>query len=326
MKRENDEITDLFRSRLTDVKMDVRDGFWEELSQDIPVACQHRRRMIFFRVAAAASVFLVLAASSATFWYLSPKEEMEHAFTQVITANGGFIEGDGVRVKPLPQASAPILQKMSSHPATYISQTIEEEEEDPATITFTMTFSFSTIAPQPNRNSMWVRGNNGLWQARGGTNSPNAGTTTDAPVATAQIENVKKRKWALKGQIGTALPADHNNFKMPISAAVTVERILNDYVGVETGVIYSNLRSKGQSLHYLGVPVKVNVTMMNTKKVDLYASVGGIADKCIAGAPNNSFKKEPIQLGVTAGVGVRYRCLPNRVSLITSIQTLSWLL
>lgn len=66
MKKENDEITDLFRTRLADAGMTVRDGFWEELSQDIPVACQHRRRLIFFRVAAAASVLLVLAASSAT--------------------------------------------------------------------------------------------------------------------------------------------------------------------------------------------------------------------------------------------------------------------
>lgn len=67
MKKENDEITDLFRTRLADAGMSVRDGFWEELSQEIPVACQHRRRILLFRVAAAASVLLVLAASSATF-------------------------------------------------------------------------------------------------------------------------------------------------------------------------------------------------------------------------------------------------------------------
>ena len=38
MKKKNDEITDLFRARLADTGMNVRDGFWEELSQDIP-AC-----------------------------------------------------------------------------------------------------------------------------------------------------------------------------------------------------------------------------------------------------------------------------------------------
>ncbi len=75
MKKENDEITDLFRTRLADAGMSVRDGFWEELSQEIPVACQHRRRILLFRVAAAASVLLVLAASSATFLYFSPKKK-----------------------------------------------------------------------------------------------------------------------------------------------------------------------------------------------------------------------------------------------------------
>ena len=108
MKKENDEITDLFRTRLADAGMNVRDGFWEELSQEIPVACQQRRRLLLFRVAAAASVLLVLAASSATFLYLSPKEEMEEAFTKIAVANGGQLDGDGIRVNQLPLPVEPV--------------------------------------------------------------------------------------------------------------------------------------------------------------------------------------------------------------------------
>ena len=87
----------------------------------------------------------------------------------------------------------------------------------------------------------------------------------------------------------------------------SVVRKLNDYLGIETGLLYSNLRSAGQHLHYLGIPVRVNVTLVDTKKIDLYATVGGIADKCIAGAPDNSFKEEPVQLAVTAGIGINYK-------------------
>ena len=83
MKRENDEITDLFRSRLGHAEMTVRDGFWEELSRDVAVSSHQRRRVLFFRVAAAASVLLVLAASSAAFWFFSPKEEIEEALAQL---------------------------------------------------------------------------------------------------------------------------------------------------------------------------------------------------------------------------------------------------
>ena len=141
MKKENDEITDLFRTRLADAGMTVRDGFWEELSQDIPVACQHRRRLIFFRVAAAASVLLVLAASSATFWYLSPKEEMEEAFTKIVVANSGRMDGDGVRANQLPTAMEPVLPKPAPKSFGLLSQ--YPEEGDSVSISFSMSFSFS---------------------------------------------------------------------------------------------------------------------------------------------------------------------------------------
>ena len=142
MKKENDEITDLFRTRLADAGMSVRDGFWEELSQEIPVACQHRRRILLFRVAAAASVLLVLAASSATFLYFSPKEEMEEAFTKIAVTNGGQMDGDGIRVNQLPLPVEPVLPKPA--PKSYGMLSQYTEEEDSLSITFSMSFSFSS--------------------------------------------------------------------------------------------------------------------------------------------------------------------------------------
>ena len=47
--------------------------------------------------------------------------------------------------------------------------------------------------------------------------------------------------------------------------------------------------------------------LASTPKVDFYAMVGGVAEKCIAGAPDNGFGAEPVQLSVAAGVGVRYK-------------------
>ena len=93
MKKENDEITDLFRSHL-ECRMTVRDGFWEELNSEMMVR-SHHRKVVFFRVAAAASVLLVLAASSAAFWFFSPKAEIEEAFTQVAVVSGNTTHLDG---------------------------------------------------------------------------------------------------------------------------------------------------------------------------------------------------------------------------------------
>ena len=305
MKKENDEITNLFQSRLAETEMTVRDGFWEELAQDIPVACQHRRRLLFVRVAAAASVLMVLGASSAAFWYFSPKEEIEEAFTQIAVANSGSMDGDGVRVNQLPQPVEPVLSRPT--PKSYGLFSQYTEEEDSVSVTVSMSFSFTATTSVGRRGNVTNR-NNGLFQITGEDHHSVVPEQEEGEVATAQLAKVvKPHRWAVKAQVGTALPAENGTYKMPVSAGVTVERKLNDYLGIETGLLYSNLHSEAQQLHYLGIPVKLNVTMLDTKKIDLYATVGGVVDKCIAGAPDNSFKEEPVQLALTAGVGINYK-------------------
>lgn len=302
MKKEKDEIADLFRTRLSDVGMTVREGFWEELSQDIPAACQHRRRLLFFRVAAAASVLLVLGASSAAFWYFSPNEEIEEAFTQIAAANGGMIDGDGIRMNPLPRPVEPVLAKPAPKSYGMLSQ---YTGDDSVSVTLSMSFSFSSTTSVGHRRTP---SNNGSSFFQMTDERQETASAKEDIVETPQLAKaVKNRHWAVKAQMGIALPAEGRTYKIPVSAGVTVERKLTNYLGVESGLMYSNLRSRGQQLHYVGIPVKMNVTLLDTKKVDLYASVGGIADKCIAGAPDNSFKEEPIQLAVTAGLGINYQ-------------------
>ena len=101
--REKDEITGLFRSRLSGTEMTVRDGFWEQLQEDAasPAAGRKRAAVLspkYYRVAAAASVIFVLGAASAAFWYFSPKEEIKEAFTQVAALTPeGSLDGDVVQ-------------------------------------------------------------------------------------------------------------------------------------------------------------------------------------------------------------------------------------
>ena len=59
--------------------------------------------------------------------------------------------------------------------------------------------------------------------------------------------------------------------------------------------------------HTLSIPVRLNVNLAGNDKVDLYAMAGGSVEKCVAGAENNSFGAEPLQLAALAGVGVRYK-------------------
>ena len=83
MKTE-DDITRLYRRHLADAEMDVRDGFWQALQADLDKAegrAVPLRRRWFPRVAAAASIALVLAGASAAFWCLSQRPDVKEAIS-----------------------------------------------------------------------------------------------------------------------------------------------------------------------------------------------------------------------------------------------------
>lgn len=315
MKKKNDEITDLFFTRLQNMEMNVKDGFWEELNADVIGSLQQRKRLLFFRIVAAASVLLVLGAASMTIWYLSPKEEMQQEFSKIAaTSSGARMDGDGILINPLPKTVKTVLAKSNLRVNPLLAHSIVNSE-DSVSVTFSVSFTVSTNQMDDGYHSH-NSSQNESWKA----NHENFGKhdseeKTSETILTKSYDGIDRSgTLALKLFGATALPADNNRFKMPISVGATLEKMLNNYLGVETGLMYSNLRSPGKSLHYLGIPLKMNVTLVKLSKVDLYASIGGIADKCIAGAPNNSFKNEPIQLALTAGIGLNYK-LNDRLAL-----------
>lgn len=308
--KENDEITGLFRNRLADTQMTVREGFWEELQTDLSPADKIAAPVIFsprfYRVAAAASVVMLLGAASAAFWFFSPKEEIKEAFTQVATLtpdaslNGDVAQETFPTLHQAEPAGHNPVRRLSAGVVPVAMTTQAEEEDETVSVRFSVTIT-----------------------QRGRVNGyQNAGTHTDAahssgdyresdPCTQPARTSSKSHKWALKAGIGTSLPK--GDYHMPLTAGVTVERSLNNYLALEAGLQYNRLHDGG-TIHTLGIPVKLNVMLASTPKVDFYATVGGAAEKCIAGAADNGFSAEPIQLSVAAGVGVRYK-LSDRFAL-----------
>ncbi len=57
---------------------------------------------------------------------------------------------------------------------------------------------------------------------------------------------------------------------MPVSVGVTVERKLNDYLGIETGLLLFKFPLGRAAFTILSwYSVKINVTLLDTKKADL---------------------------------------------------------
>ena len=324
--RENDEITRLFRSRLAGAEMTVREGFWEKLQEDVASPAASRKKAAFlspkyYRIAAAASVIFVLGGVSAAFWFFSPKEEIKDAFTQVagLTPEGS-LNGD-VAQESFPsihQAAPAGLKPGAQQPAsgTPVGMTAQSEEESGSVsvrLSITIRQRVQTGGDYFNNNAALQDGNPYQEADRQVDSAADAFSTVSAEEEqdASSLRKQQSRKWALKAALGTSLPKRNHN--MPLTAGVTVERSLNNWLALETGIQYNRLHAD-RTLHTLGIPVKLNMTLASTPRVDLYAVVGGAAEKCIAGAPDNGFKAEPVQLSVAAGVGVRYK-LSDRFAL-----------
>ncbi len=305
MKKESHEPDQLFR-RLEEYEIPVERDLWGELEKEIPQVVR-RRRLWYTKLAAAASVLLILSAASAAFLFFSPQEEIVEAFSQVAAhqAATGHPKGDAISVElpPLPPTAiaAPASLRQTVAPGEPC-----QTEEDSISFSFSVSFTLSaTTAATEEQTGHYRDGQASYYTSSVGNYSYEGGPQREEDHV-SRSKTATKRHWSLQVAAGTALPAEHGTYKMPLTADVTVEKELTDRLAVEAGLRYSVLKSE-ETLHYIGVPVKLKYTCYHSQRIDLYAAAGGVAEKCVAGAPDNSFRAEPVQLGLTAGVGARYQ-------------------
>ena len=125
--------------------------------------------------------------------------------------------------------------------------------------------------------------------------------------------------------------------RLPIRAGVSFAYKINERLSLESGVTYTNLTSDmregsdshyftgEQTLHYVGVPLNIRYKIISWKGLDLYASSGLLAEKCVSGSQkkeyilNNKVEKtetqvlneKPLQWSVDASAGLQYNILPS---------------
>ncbi len=325
--RENDEITGLFRRRLGKAEMEVREGFWEELQRDLPKAemVSHQKNIPFsprfYRVVAAASVVFVLGAASAAFWYFSPKEEIKQAFTEVATlTTGGNLNGDIVQESFPPIQQTASASQMPGLPGSREGDSTvtgkgDEDEKVSVRVSITITQRvYGNRQPQENGHYAHAGGMSqydSLSDNVSEQNTHSSATMSEDADGKGECVQNSVRNWAMKAAVGTSLPK--GNFLAPVTLGVTVERKLNKILSLESGLQYNFLpvsKSVADQLHTLSVPVRMNVSLVASPKVELYAVVGGTVEKSV----NKSFNEDPVRLSAMAGLGVGYK-VNERLSL-----------
>ena len=317
----------MFRSKLGQSEMPVRQDFWAELQPDLAVAESGAGKRFWLsptvsRVAVAASVALVLGVASAAYWFLASPEVREQAFAPTSAYIPETVwKGDKaeeilpVNLPEDPAAASPTTQKPMKEPSGATAS---------ATASPTMSVHFSiTVSQQVYGNRGGNKRSEGYVQTAGGERTPAQRQDNEAAFVaegesgdkTSGTSPLKSRKWAIKPYIGTSLPK--GDFRMLFTTGVMVERKLNDRLALEAGLQYNLLHDAsggGRTLHALAIPVKLGVLLAGNDKVDFYATAGGAVEKCVAGAADNRFSAEPVQLSVAVGLGVRYK-LNDRLAL-----------
>ncbi|MBQ8501654.1 MAG: porin family protein [Bacteroides sp.] len=301
--KEKDEIATLFTHRLSGAEMPVRDGFWEQLQAELPTVPIHRSYLShkFYRIVAAASLAMLLGVASAAFWYLSPKEEIQDAFTQIVLTPEAPLKGDMTQETfHSPYQTASQLQHIGHRQSIQVAPTLSilSDEEEMVSVHVSITFQQRVYA---NRSQASVET----------TYSPTDIPTVDDNFRTDEqsasqpaLSKSQTGKWAVKVGVGTSLPKA--NCHMPLTANVTAECKLTEKLSLEAGLQYNRLGGE-QTIHTLSLPVKLNTLLAEGKNLDFYATAGGKVEKCISGSVDNSFSAEPIQFSLVAGLGVRYK-------------------
>lgn len=168
-----------------------------------------------------------------------------------------------------------------------------------------------------------------------------SGTVTDggikqqdfAPMMSSTPPRQLVSKKVTESYSGILTPDDYSNaeHQLPLSVGVTVEKPLTERVSLESGLVYTYLKSMYRNpgsvdkngtlqLHYLGVPLNVRVKAIKQPNWNLYTTAGTMVEKGLRShytqevdsrsVVNNKVVKssiEGVQWSVGGGVGFDYK-------------------
>ena len=127
--------------------------------------------------------------------------------------------------------------------------------------------------------------------------------------------------------------------KQPVKVALSARYNLNDRWSLLSGLTYSWLSSEftyqkryetttdKQTLHYVGIPLAVSYSFIKAKRLNVYVTAGGEAEKLVSGTTkqfvkfeervetnNISVKEKEMQFSVNTAVGAEFK-LSNNISI-----------
>lgn len=112
------------------------------------------------------------------------------------------------------------------------------------------------------------------------------------------------------------LSGERLNHSKPISVGIAVTYPLRNHLFLESGMYYSYLHSSSyrtdQTLHSIGIPIKVGYRFGPARRTSLALSAGAKAEKCLLALRGGEKFKEPgIQLAAVGSAAIQYDFSPR---------------
>lgn len=316
MEEKQHDIIEVCRRRKEEFRLPLPVDGWERLEADLQAMEKPmRRQVVWWRWLAAAAL---LAGITFSGWWLWQMPEIEPLPEEVVTATiAEEVRPVVPEVEVLPLAYLSVREEeISLHAVAVPEEKKESVPEEPAAVSVSEEPAKEEEATP--ETSVWTlpeekqpRRRRGSWSfglAAGGSGAMNLSLASvdDNYVASDPIqpgvdgsdeddddqkpeESLQTR--GLSAVSGIREPSLDYHHRLPISFGFSACYAWKPDLGIETGLtytwLYSSLRSGGyrtgeQSLHYLGIPLKLNWTFWRKDNLSFYLSGGGLQEYCVS--------------------------------------------
>lgn len=380
-----DKIKDIFSAKLKDFEADVPAGLWVEIEKDLPAKKIILPKRILLKVGSIAASVVFVAAMSVYVYNTSLSDDREednhvnipkakHAITVQDTVPEMAVETPKPVVKkkriPKPVVVEPEPEIVDDPPApiekpprkSFYKKSTSEAEITNRKITMEkMDPNGNAIEKKKRKKSFYTKSpddedtiekknkkNKSEEKKKGESLDPGLSIGVDGSGLFAfnkSTDNLSVlNKWSFETNKFEDRKLKHDQ---PISFGINISKRLSPRLSIQTGLVYTYLKSKEysvgsseveldntQKFHYLGIPLLVNYDIAQWKKARFYISAGGMIQKDIWGRymqrraltfldGSDVYIKESIhqkhpQFSVLSTVGVSYP-IYNKLSIYTTV-------
>ena len=124
--------------------------------------------------------------------------------------------------------------------------------------------------------------------------------------------------------VASKYKSDGYDHEMPVSFGISARFHLNDVLAVSTGINYTRFESKRtgyiqghkqssmQKVHYIGIPVRFDLILAESRNLSLYLGAGIQADKCLwATAWGKTLHEKEVLWSATCAAGLQVNLTPS---------------